>query len=207
MPGVVNGTKVPAGPCLRSRFSPTKSTLSRSLARPEGNEVLRQPLKVWRPCAPLLPVIAPESGHASGGWPFLAPPYSSSAHWRLVGKKPLPSRARNLGASRKRAPCLPIPARRAAAQALLQLARRPIAPRKAARASAASSAEEAVTSPHWVVRNLDRPPAVESSGASTKPNIVRKCAAALKKKHPINPPGRKRLRLQTVAELFRPTTR
>ena len=34
--------------------------------------------------------------------------------------------------------------------------------------------EAAATNPHWVVRNLGRPPAVESSTASSKPDFVRK---------------------------------
>src|SRR5262249_18048173 len=109
-------------------------TLSSS-TRPEGNGAPPQPPKVWRLCAPLPPAIAPESGHASCERLFLAPLDSSSAHWRLLGKKPLPSRARNLGASRKRAPFLLIPAHRVVAQASLQLAWRPIAPRKVSRLS------------------------------------------------------------------------
>ena len=44
----------------------------------------------------------------------------------------------------------------------------------AARASAAPSEDAATSSSHWVVRKLGRPPAVESSSASSKPDFVRK---------------------------------
>jgi hypothetical protein len=51
----------------------------------------------------------------------------------------------------------------------------------AARASAAPSEDAATSSSHWVVRNLGRPPAVESSSASSKSNFARKYLGAQEK--------------------------
>jgi hypothetical protein len=45
-----------------------------------------------------------------------------------------------------------------------------------------SPAEALATSPHRVVRRLDRPPAVESSGVATKPDFARKCLRSQEKK-------------------------
>ena len=72
----------------------------------------------------------------------------------------------------------------------------------AARASAAPSEDAATSSSHWVVRNLGRPPAVESSSASSKPDFARKYLGT-QEKAPNRLAGLVSSPLQAAAKVFR----